>query len=452
MNELFSDASISLLFNLNLTLFALFGAIVAIILTIATINKKSLLLKSIMYPYWTVLLIVLSVNLCFLFISKTYLQQLFASLSAVQQIRIAVVIGLFNLGILILFVALSIFLPSIINPIRLLKKTCEKLRKILPILVKEIEDFRNSQQLYHSIDLYLKDTIDIFPPVHNSRVLSDISGLYQDIVQHGDYIQQRNANRVLINSIKGIANKEYDHLYDDIILPYFFKRVENTLELNLDIAFYVELFDEIGFLLREINVKQMELSFHNSANLLLDIYKDTFRQLSRKIKGPISLYRLLMPYFICLRIERQTHIGIYVQNMLKILKEISNSFESNYFQHIFSEFDKDIRAIYLESEDIRGIRLFTDLLYNLFSYDEVASCRYYANNAITSFLTTMRRIQDSLKKNVENNKHSIEKHDLIASLMQKLFSVKRERIIDPSNDIKKGMKKFDEAKERSQKE
>lgn len=444
MNEFFSDTSVSLLFNLNLTLFALFGAIVVIILTIATINKKSLLLRSVLYPYWTVILILLSANLCFLFLSKTYFQQIFASMSAVQQRRIAVSIGSFNLIILILFVLFSISLPFFINPIRLLRKTCEKLRKILPILVKEIDDFRNSQQLYHSIDLYLKDTIDIFPPVHNSRVLSDISGLYLDIVQNGDYIQQREANRVLINSIKDIANQEYDHLYDDIILPYFFKRVENTLELNLDIAFYVELFDEIGFLLREIDVKKMNLSFSNSANLLLDIYRDTFRQLSKKIRGPISIYRLLMPYFVCLRIERQTHIGIYVLNMLEILKEIANSFENNYFQHIFSEFDKDIRAIYFESEDIRGIRLFTDLLYNLFSYDRVASCKYHADNAITSLLTTMRRIQDSLKKNAEGNELSIEKYDLIASLIQKLFSVKRERIIDPSNDIKKGMKKFDE--------
>ena len=365
-------------------------------------------------------------------------------MSAVQQRWIAVSIGSFNLIILILFVLFSIFLPFFINPIRLLKKSCEKLRKNLPVLEREIDDFRKSQHLYHSIDLYLKDTIDIFPPVHNSRVLSDISSLYLDIVQHSDYIQQREANRVLINSIKDIANQEYDHLYDDIILPYFYKRVENTLELNLDIAFYVELFDEIGFLLREINVKKMDLSFTNSANLLLDTYRDTFRQLSSKIKGPISLYRLLMPYFVCLRIERQTHIGIYVQNMLKILKEISNSFECNYFQHIFSEFDKDIRAIYLESEDIRGIRQFTDLLYNLFSYDEVASCRYHANNAITSFLTTMRKVQDSLKKNAEGNKLSIEKHNLIASLVQELFSVKREYIIDPSNDIKKGIEKFGE--------
>ncbi len=442
MNEFFSDTSVSLLFNLNLTLFALFGAIVVIILTIATINKKSLLLRSILYPYWTVILILLSVNLCFLFLSKIYLQQIFASMSAVQQRWIAVSIGSFNLIILILFVLFSISLPFFINPIRLLKKTCEKLRENFPILVKEIDDFRNSQQLYHSIDLYLKDTIDIFPPVHNSRVLSEISGLYLDIVQHGDYIQQREANRVIINSIKDIAKQEYDHLYDDIILPYFFKRIENTLELNLDIAFYVELFDEVGFLLREINVKKMNLSFSNSANLLLDTYRDIFRQLSRKIKGPISLYRLLMPYFVCLRIERQTHIGIYVWNMLEILREISNSFECNYFAHIFSEFDKDIRVIYFESEDIRGLRRFTDLLYNLFSYDRVASCRFHGNNALTSLLTTMRRIQDSLKKNAEGNALSIEKYDLIASLIQRLHSVKREYIIDPSNDIKKGAEKF----------
>lgn len=363
-------------------------------------------------------------------------------MSAVQQRWIAVSIGSFNLIILILFVLFSISLPFFINPIRLLKKTCEKLRENFPILVKEIDDFRNSQQLYHSIDLYLKDTIDIFPPVHNSRVLSEISGLYLDIVQHGDYIQQREANRVIINSIKDIAKQEYDHLYDDIILPYFFKRIENTLELNLDIAFYVELFDEVGFLLREINVKKMNLSFSNSANLLLDTYRDIFRQLSRKIKGPISLYRLLMPYFVCLRIERQTHIGIYVWNMLEILREISNSFECNYFAHIFSEFDKDIRVIYFESEDIRGLRRFTDLLYNLFSYDRVASCRFHGNNALTSLLTTMRRIQDSLKKNAEGNALSIEKYDLIASLIQRLHSVKREYIIDPSNDIKKGAEKF----------